>query len=90
MVYKYLPNHRNRAEKRKQKRLFPGAVLAAVGWLVISYVSSIYVEVFRGFSNMYGSLTMIILMMLWMYFCLYMLLLGGELNVYLESLDRAE
>ena len=64
MVYKYLPNHRNRAEKRKQKRLFPGAVLAAVGWLVISYVSSIYVEVFRGFSNMYGSLTMIILMML--------------------------
>ncbi len=33
---------------------------------------------------------MIILMMLWMYFCLYMLLLGGELNVYLESLDRAE
>ena len=90
MVYKYLPNHRNRAEKRKQKRLFPGAVLAAVGWLVISYVSSIYVEVFRGFSNMYGSLTMIILMMLWMYFCLYMLLLGGELNVYLESLDREE
>lgn len=90
MVYKYLPNHRNRAEKRKQKRLFPGAILAAVGWLVISYVSSIYVEVFRGFSNMYGSLTMIILMMLWMYFCLYMLLLGGELNVYLEGLDSIE
>ena len=32
---------------------------------------------------MYGSLTTIVLIMLWMYFCMYSILLGGELNVLL-------
>ena len=30
---------------------------------------------------MYGSLTTIVLIMLWMYFCMYSILLGGEVNV---------
>lgn len=32
---------------------------------------------------MYGSLTTIVLIMLWMYFCMYSILLGGEINVFL-------
>ena len=42
---------------------------------------SVYVDVFTGFSSMYGSLTTIVLIMLWMYFCMYCILLGGELNM---------
>ncbi|MCI6121109.1 MAG: YihY/virulence factor BrkB family protein, partial [Lachnospiraceae bacterium] len=38
-----------------------------------------------GFSSMYGSLTTIVLIMLWMYFCMYCILLGGELNVLLDG-----
>ena len=30
---------------------------------------------------MYGSLTTIVLIMLWMYFCMYSILLGGEINI---------
>ena len=30
---------------------------------------------------MYGSLTTIVLIMLWMYFCMYSILLGGEVNI---------
>ena len=33
---------------------------------------------------MYGSLTTIVLIMLWLYGCMYIILLGGELNALLE------
>ena len=33
---------------------------------------------------MYGSMTTIILIMLWLYGCMYIILLGGELNALLE------
>ena len=78
MLYRYLPNRRGRFRDQ-----LPGAMFAAVGWMVISWVFSIYLDVFKGFSNMYGSLTTIVLIMLWMYFCMYCILLGGEMNVLL-------
>lgn len=49
--------------------------------MIVSWIFSIYVDVFKGFSSMYGSLTTIVVIMLWMYFCMYITLLGGELNV---------
>ena len=66
-------------------RSLPGAMFAAVGWMVVSWVFSIYLDVFEGFSSMYGSLTTIVLIMLWMYFCMYCILLGGEMNVLLAG-----
>ena len=70
----------------------PGAVFTAIGWMVVSWIFSVYVDIFKGFSSMYGSLTTIVLIMLWMYFCMYSLLLGGELNMWVKDLffsDRA-
>ena len=37
---------------------------------------------------MYGSLTTIILVMLWLYFCMYIILLGAEINSYFEEQFR--
>lgn len=76
LIYKFLPNRKDRYLKQ-----LPGAVFAAIGWMVVSWVFSVYVDVFEGFSTMYGSLTTIVLIMLWLYFCMYSILLGGELNV---------
>lgn len=76
LIYKFLPNRKDRYLKQ-----LPGAVFAAVGWMVVSWVFSVYVDVFEGFSTMYGSLTTIVLIMLWLYFCMYSILLGGEINV---------
>lgn len=59
----------------------PGAVFAAIGWMVVSWVFSVYVDIFEGFSSMYGSLTTIVLIMLWLYFCMYSILIGGVINV---------
>ena len=71
------------------KRQLPGAVFTACGWLLISLVFSMYLDIFTGFSTMYGSLTMIILIMLWLYMCMYVILLGGEVNALLErAMDK--
>lgn len=78
LTYKFLPNR-----KDQYKKQLPGAVFAALGWMVVSWVFSVYVDIFEGFSTMYGSLTTIVLIMLWLYFCMYSILIGGEINVML-------
>ena len=86
LIYKFLPNRRD-----MYRRQLPGAVFSTLGWMVISWVFSVYVDVFRGFSSMYGSLTTIMLIMMWMYFCMYCILIGGELNVMFgEKIDESE
>ena len=76
LIYKFLPNRKDKLRKQ-----LPGAVFAAIGWMIVSWIFSVYVDIFKGFSDMYGSLTTIVLIMLWMYFCMYCILLGGELNM---------
>lgn len=80
LIYKFLPNRKDRFIKQ-----LPGAAFAALGWMVVSWIFSVYLDIFKGFSSMYGSLTTIVLIMLWMYFCMYSILLGGELNVLLSD-----
>ena len=65
-----------------------GAAFSAVGWMIVSWIFSVYLDIFKGFSSMYGSLTTIVLIMLWLYFCMYILLLGGEVNVILRDMEQ--
>ena len=60
--------------------VIPGAAICAVAWYVFSFALSIYVDYFNGFS-MYGSLTTIALIMLWLYFCMYIMMMSAEVNV---------
>nr|WP_246597390.1 YihY/virulence factor BrkB family protein [Faecalicatena faecalis] len=87
LVYKFLPD-RTHLAKTTMKQQLPGAVFTSCGWLLMSFVFSVYLDIFTGFTDMYGSLTTIILIMLWLYFCMYVILLGGELNALLEGYGR--
>ena len=51
MVYRFLPNRRHKAKTTFRKQL-PGAAFTACGWLLISFVFSIYLDIFTGFSDM--------------------------------------
>lgn len=82
LIYKFLPNRTDKLLKQ-----LPGAAFAALGWMVVSWIFSVYLDIFKGFSSMYGSLTTIVLIMLWMYFCMYSMLLGAEVNVLLYQED---
>lgn len=76
MAYTFLPN-----AKVSFFEQIPGAVFATICWLVCSLAFSVYLDLFRGFSAMYGSLTTIVLIMFWLNFCMYFLLLGAKINV---------
>ena len=80
MLYKFLPTRKGRIKEQ-----LSGAAFTAVGWMIVSWIFSVYLDVFKGFSTMYGSLTTIVLIMLWMYFCMYGILLGGEMNVMVKE-----
>lgn len=64
---------------------FPGAVFASVGWMLFSYGYSLYITHFPGASIIYGSLAAACLIMLWLYFCMIILLLGAEVNKILSE-----
>ena len=79
-AYKFLS-----ADKYKLRRHIPGAVFAAVGWIAFSWAYSIYIANFSNISYIYGSLAALILLMLWLYFCMTILLLGAQLNVWISE-----
>ena len=58
----------------------PGIIISTIGWTIISYIFSIYLTLFSGFSETYGSLTTIILLMMWVYLCIYIILVALEIN----------
>jgi membrane protein len=80
MLFVVIPNR-----KSKFMNELPGAIIAATGWMIFSYLYSYYIDNMSNFSNMYGSLTAIVLLMLWLYFCMYILFIGGEINDVLAS-----
>ena len=80
VLYKVLPNR-----KATFKSQLPGAFIIAVAWLIFSYGFSLYFEFFPNFGNMYGSLTALIMVMLWLYVCMNLILYGAEINAYFEN-----
>lgn len=83
LLYKFVPNRKARLLSQA-----PGAVFSSVCWYLFSIGFSLYVTYTPGLNNMYGSLTTIILVMLWLYFCMYIILLGAEINSYFEEQFR--
>ncbi len=78
LMYRFVPGH-----KKSILKQVPGAIIGTFGWFVISAIFSGYLKAFKGFSVMYGSLTTIVLAMMWVYFCMYIILLGAEINSFL-------
>ncbi len=67
----------------KYKDHAKGAVFATVGWVLSSFAFSFFIDEFSNVSHIYGSLTAIMMLMLWIYMLMYILFLGAELNKYL-------
>lgn len=80
LMYAWIPSRRNRIRDS-----FPGAVMAALGWLVYSRAFSAYVEHFPRYSNLFGSVYAVALGMLWLYFCISIVFYGGALNRWLKE-----
>lgn len=78
LMYRFIPGH-----KIRTKYHIPGTVIATIGWYFCSLFFSIFIDKFKGFSVIYGSLTSITLAMMWVYFSMYIILIGAEVNSYI-------
>lgn len=66
----------------------PSAVFSTVGWMIFSYIYAFYINNIAGNSYIYGSLTALVLLMLWLYFCLIIFFAGAELNKIILTRSR--
>ncbi|MGN1302037.1 MAG: YihY/virulence factor BrkB family protein, partial [Clostridia bacterium] len=63
-IYKFMSRHKLNLIKQIR-----GAIFASLALNIISFIFSKYLEIFRGFSTTYGSLTALMLIMMWTYTC---------------------
>jgi len=76
------------AVRREWQWIRPGSVLFTLGFAGTSAVFSYYVQHFGGYDKTYGSLGAVIILLFWMYLLALFLLLGAELNAFLEELSQ--
>ena len=79
LIYYWGPNITH-----KWRWLIPGSVFAVLLWVFISLVFKLYVEKLMYYNLVYGSITGVIVLMIWLYFTGMVLLIGGEVNGVLE------
>ncbi len=80
--YAYLPD-----KKLKFFSQLSGASFGAAIWSIFSWGFSIYVSVGKPY-NVYGSLSIIVLTMVWLYICIYIIFVGAYINKFMEERER--
>ena len=81
-IYAYVPN-----KKLQFREQIPGAAFSAVVWSVFSWGFSVYVTYGNSY-GIYGSLSIIIIVLIWMYFCMYIVMIGAYLNRYFSPVNK--
>ncbi|MNI31980.1 hypothetical protein D3C73_858780 [compost metagenome] len=65
------------------KEVMPGAMFATLGWIITSILFSVYVNQFSNFTETYGSLGGVMILLIWLYISSIIILAGGEINAIL-------
>lgn len=100
LVYRFLPENRFPTGKtrkngkpilkrklRSMRSVVPGAFFTSLVWYFSSWIFGEYINRFSAFST-YGSLTTVVIIMLWLYLGFYIILIGGLLNQNLDVLEQ--
>lgn len=78
VLFRFVPGH-----KTTFRDEFYGALLSAFLWISFSYLYSFYIDYHSSFSSLYGSLTYLVSIMIWMYISILIIFFGALLNQYL-------
>lgn len=84
-LYRYGPSR----EKVRWVWITPGSLFTAIFWLILSLGFGAYAANFGKFDATYGSLATVVVLLTWIYFSVYILLFGAELNSEFERLGQA-
>lgn len=80
LLYLLLPNRKTRL-----RCVVPGALAAALSWILFSMVFSFLVGRFGQYSRLYGSLASCVVLMLWLFACMDILFFGALMNRLLQD-----
>jgi membrane protein len=58
----------------------PGAVVAMVGWVIVSALFALYTANFSSYSKTYGALASIVVILLWLWLSCLLVLMGAEVD----------
>ena len=58
----------------------PGAVVAMLGWLIVSALFAVYTANFSSYSKTYGALASIVVLLLWLWLSSLLVLVGAEVD----------
>lgn len=87
ILYYFLPN---RDQSQAKGKVLIGAVVGALVWLAVTAAFRFYVSNFGNYNKAYGSVGVIIVLMLWLYLTALSILFGGEVAAVLEARGRGE
>jgi membrane protein len=85
ILYYYAPEARQRF-----RWIMPGAVTSTVLWLAASSLFRLFVRNFSSYNATYGSLTAVIILMIWLWLSGLIFLLGAEINALMKRLEQEE
>ncbi|WNM56719.1 YihY/virulence factor BrkB family protein [Candidatus Nitrospira allomarina] len=85
LVYYWAPN-----SDQEWQWMKPGSMLAVFLWIILSLGLKFYVENFINYNAVYGPITGVIILMMWLYVGGLTLLIGGELNFILKRPDTMD
>ncbi|MBC3796883.1 YihY/virulence factor BrkB family protein [Acetobacterium tundrae] len=74
-LYYSAPNRRMRF-----KEVLPGAIIASISWVIVSFAFSFYANNLGNYTAVYGSLGGIFALLTWIYLSSIIILLGAEIN----------
>ncbi len=79
-LYRWAPDR----DEPRWRWATPGAIFATVAWIVGSVLFGLYADHLGSFSQTYGALAGVVVLMLWLLLTATVILLGAEMNAELE------
>ncbi|MEM8750644.1 MAG: YihY/virulence factor BrkB family protein [Pseudomonadota bacterium] len=86
ILYRLAPNRKG----AQWKWITPGSAVATVLWIAASVGFSIYVEQFGNYGATFGSLSVVVVMMLWIYYSTMIIAIGAALNAEMEHQTKID
>lgn len=83
VIYKLAP-----AKRLTWKEVIPGAVFSTLGWVVVSFGFSFYIDNFNNYSRFYGSLGAVFILMTWLFIISIIFILGVEINFVMAEIKN--
>ncbi len=74
-IYRFAP-----AQKLLWKDVIPGSIFSTIGWILLSFSFSFYIDNFNNYARFYGSLGAVFILMTWLFLISVIFILGVEIN----------